>query len=166
MMTAERPRRGGWCIAASLVLALALTALPLPEWAAAWRPAWVASVLIYWCMALPQRVGLFAGWFCGLLLDVQQGTLLGLHALGMVLVAWLTIRFHQRMRLFPRARQAMLVGGYLLLYQAVVLLGNLALGLPAGGWRYWMPAFTSMLLWPWLFIVLRDLRWKFVNPPP
>lgn len=166
MMTAERPRRGGWCIGASLVLALALTALPLPEWAAAWRPAWVASVLIYWCMALPQRVGLFVGWFCGLLLDVQQGTLLGLNALGLVLVAYLTIRFHQRMRLFPLARQAMLVGGYLLLYQAVVLLGNLALGLPAGSWRYWMPAFTSMLLWPWLFIVLRDLRRKFVSPRP
>ena len=166
MMIAERPRRGGWCIAASFVLALALTALPLPEWAAAWRPAWVASVLIYWCMALPQRVGLFAGWFCGLLLDVQQGTLLGLNALGLVLVAYITIHFHQRMRLFPRARQAMLVGGYLLLYQTVVLLGNLTLGLPAGGWRYWMPAFTSMLLWPWLFIVLRELRWKFVNPRP
>lgn len=166
MITAERPRRGGWCVAGSFALALVLTALPLPEWAAAWRPAWVACVLIYWCMALPERVGLFAGWFCGLLLDVQQGTLLGLNALGLVLVAYLAIRFHQRMRLFPLARQVVQVGVYLLLYEAVVLLGNLALGLPAGGWRYWMPAVTSMLIWPWLFIILRDLRLKFVSAGP
>ena len=166
MITAERPRRGGWCVAGSFALALVLTALPLPEWATAWRPAWVACVLIYWCMAMPERVGLFAGWFCGLLLDVQQGTLLGLNALGLVLVAYLAIRFHQRMRLFPLARQAVQVGVYLLLYEAVVLLGNLALGLPAGGWRYWMPAVTSMLIWPWLFIILRDLRLKFVSAGP
>ena len=45
--------RGGWVIAASFVVALMLTALKLPEWALIWRPAWVALVLIYWCMAVP-----------------------------------------------------------------------------------------------------------------
>ncbi len=166
MISAERPKRGGWCIIGSFVIAIMLTALPLPEWAVNWRPAWVAIVLIYWCMALPERVGIFAGWFCGLLLDVQQGTLLGLNALGLALIAYLTIRFHQRMRVFPLVRQAVLVCFYLLLYQLIVLLGNLASGIGSGGWRYWMPAVTSMLLWPWLFIILRDLRRKFVSALP
>jgi rod shape-determining protein MreD len=51
-----------WIIALSLVIALMLTALPLPEWAVNWRPAWVAMVLIYWCMALPERVGIGVRW--------------------------------------------------------------------------------------------------------
>src|SRR5690606_27167374 len=80
----------GWAIILSFAVAFMLTAVPLPEWAASWRPAWVAMVLIYWCMALPERVGIGAAWCLGLLLDVQQGTLLGQHALGLALIAWLT----------------------------------------------------------------------------
>ena len=49
-------------IATTFVIALLLTALPMPESAAIWRPAWVALVLIYWCMAVPERVGVAVGW--------------------------------------------------------------------------------------------------------
>ena len=51
-----------------------------------WRPAWVALVLVYWCMAAPDQVGVVAGWTTGLLLDVMTGTLLGQHALGLSVV--------------------------------------------------------------------------------
>ena len=50
-------RQGVWVIILSFLLALMLTAIPLPIWAQAWRPAWVAMVLIYWCVALPERIG-------------------------------------------------------------------------------------------------------------
>ena len=70
-------------MAMSFVVSLMLTALPMPEWASLWRPAWVALVLIYWCMALPARSGVLVGWSVGLLLDVMTGTLLGQHALAL-----------------------------------------------------------------------------------
>jgi cell shape-determining protein MreD len=35
-------RKGYAAIALSLLVALMLTALPMPAWAALWRPAWVA----------------------------------------------------------------------------------------------------------------------------
>ena len=44
----------------SLLVALVLMILPLPDWAQMFRPNWMALVLIYWTMALPKRVGL---WF-------------------------------------------------------------------------------------------------------
>lgn len=150
-----------WIIALSLVIALMLTALPLPEWAANWRPAWVAMVLIYWCMALPERVGIGVSWMLGLLLDVQQGTVLGQHALGLAIVAYITIKSHQRLRVFPLFQQALVVCGYILLFQFIVLWIKGMLGIPPRHWSYWMPAFSSMLLWPWIFIVLRDVRRKF-----
>ena len=43
----------------SLVVGLILMILPLPETVQIYRPHWVALVLIYWSMALPDRVGLF-----------------------------------------------------------------------------------------------------------
>lgn len=147
-----------WVIAASFIAAFLLTAMPLPDWALAWRPVWVAMVLMYWCMALPERVGVGVAWLLGLLLDVQQGTVLGQHALGLSLVAYITLQSHQRVRVFPLVQQALVVCGYLLLFEFITLWIRGMMGMPPHHWTFWMPAFTSMLLWPWLFILLRDLR--------
>ena len=39
----------------SIVAAIMLTIVPLPEAMLPYRPDWVALVLIYWCLALPER---------------------------------------------------------------------------------------------------------------
>ena len=61
----------------SFLVAMMLTSLPLPESAIIYRPDWLILVLIYWCMALPERIGIFTGWLLGLTLDVMYGSLLG-----------------------------------------------------------------------------------------
>src|SRR3990170_7781632 len=101
-------QHGGGVIFFSFIVALMLTAMPLPEWAVNWRPAWVAMVLIYWCMALPDRVGIGISWTLGLLLDVQQGTVLGQNALGLAVIAFITLKSRQRLRVFPLVQQAFL----------------------------------------------------------
>ena len=156
----KKSKKGNGIIAMSFIIAIMLTALPLPDWAVNWRPDWVTVVLIYWCMAVPDRIGIFIAWFLGLLLDVQQGNILGQNALSMTLIAFLTINSYQRMRAYPLLQQAVLVCFYLLLYKLVMLLILVYLGLNKSDWTYWMPAITSMLLWPWLFIILRDVRRK------
>jgi len=144
----------------SFIIALMLTAMPLPEWAVNWRPAWVAMVLVYWCMALPERIGIGTAWMLGLVLDVQTGALLGQNALGLTVIAYLTTRMHQRIRVFPLMQQAVLVCMYLLLFQFFTLWIRGIMGVSPQHWSFWMPAITSMLLWPWLFIILRDIRRK------
>lgn len=161
MSAINRIPRGNKLIAVSFMLAIMLTAMPLPDWAVNWRPCWVAIVLIYWCMALPDRVGIAVGWFLGLILDVQQGTILGQNALGLALIAFLTLKSYQQLRVYPLVQQAVLVCFYLLFYELIMLLITGYLGTGTGDWTYWMPAVTSMLLWPWLFIILRDLRRKY-----
>lgn len=161
MIVEQHNRHGNGIIIASFVIAIMLTALPLPEWAVNWRPAWVAIVLIYWCMAIPDRVGIVVAWVLGLLLDVMHSNVLGQNALGLVLIAFITLNSYQRMRVFPLAQQAVLVCFYLLLYELIMFWITSYTGSRTGDWTYWMPAFTSMLLWPWLFIVLRDIRRKY-----
>ena len=46
---------------AILLVAGVLTVLPLPGWLQWGRPEWVALILIYWCIALPHRVGIATG---------------------------------------------------------------------------------------------------------
>lgn len=159
-MKQTRPR-GAWVIVISIVLSLMLTALPVPVWALGWRPAWVALVLIYWCLAVPQRVGVGVGWVLGVVLDIMSGTLIGQHALGLCVVAFVTHKLHQQVRVLPLWQQGVSVFGLVLLYQVLVLWTNGIRGIPVQVWWYWAAPLTSMLLWPWVFILLRDLRRKY-----
>ncbi len=152
---------GGATIAFTFIAALMLTMLPLPDWAALFRPEWVALVLIYWCLALPDRVGVGIGWSTGLLLDVIKGALLGQHALALALVAYLTLHLHQRIRVFPLWQQSLFVMLMVALNQMLVLWINGVIGQSPNSWLYWLPSLTSMLLWPWVFLILRDLRRQF-----
>ena len=161
MIAIQQARQGNWIIVMSFVVAFMLMALPLPGWAVNWRPAWVAIVLIYWCMAVPDRIGIAVGWFLGLILDVQLSTVLGQNALGLALIAFITIKTYKRMRVYPLAQQAVLICFYILLYELIMLWITSYLGTSTHDWTYWMPAITSMLLWPWLFIIMRDVRRKY-----
>lgn len=157
----DQNKNGTSIIILSFVVAFILTAMPLPDWAQAWRPIWPALVLTYWCMALPGRISIGAAWCIGLLLDVQQGTLLGQNALCLTLVAVITLTQYRRLRACSLAKQALFVASVLLFYLLISLLVRTMAGYPSPQWTYWMPMITSMLLWPWLFIIMRDLRRKY-----
>jgi rod shape-determining protein MreD len=149
---------GGWVIFATFVVAIMLTLLPLPDWIAYLRPEWVSLVLIYWCMALPERVGVGIGWVAGLFLDVVHGAVLGQYALALALVAYFTLSLHQRLRVFPVMQQMFMVLLLILFQQLVVIWIKGFIGESPQSLRYWLPSLTTMLLWPWLFVILRDLR--------
>ncbi|MAP10549.1 MAG: rod shape-determining protein MreD [Gammaproteobacteria bacterium] len=153
--------RGGWVIAASFVVALMLTALKLPEWALIWRPAWVALVLIYWCMAVPHRIGVAIAFLLGVFLDVMSGALLGQHALALTVVAFATHKLHRRVRVMPLWQQGVSIFVLMVVYQGMILWINGALGVPFSGAALWTLPLTSMLLWPWVFVLLRDVRRKY-----
>ena len=159
-MIYSRPRRD-WIIVSSFLVAFLLTAIPVPEWAAYWRPEWVAMVLFYWCMALPQRVGIGTAWGLGLILDVLKGSLLGQHALGFSVTSFIILKTHQRIRVFPLFQQALIIFFLVVLHELLVLWVQGIIGKPPDSWKYWLPAVTTMLLWPWLFILLRDVRRRF-----
>lgn len=139
-------------------MALLLSIVPMPGWTVTLRPEWVVLVLIYWCMALPQRVGVGTAWVVGLILDVLQGTLLGQHALSLSVVAFLTLKLQQRVRFFPMWQQALIVLLLIALHQLMILWIAGINGQPSPSWSYWFPSLSSMLLWPALYVVLRGAR--------
>lgn len=152
---------GGWVILVSFIIAFLLTTIPLPGWLADWRPAWVAMMVIYWCIVLPERVGVAIAWIFGLLLDVYTGALLGQNALGLSIIAYLTLRLHKRIRIFPPVQQSVLICIYLLLFQFFTLWIRGIIGVPPQHWTFWAPVLSSMLLWPIFFIIMRNIRRKY-----
>ena len=152
--------QGGWIIFTSFVVAIMLTLVPLPDWAAYLRPEWVSMVLIYWCMAVPERVGVGIGWIAGLFLDVVHGAVLGQYAMALALIAFFTLNLHQRLRVYPMGQQALVVLLLILYQQMVVIWIKGFIGDSPDSLRYWLPSLTTMLLWPWVFVLLRDIRRK------
>lgn len=156
-MSAYR-HHGGATILVTFVAAFALHMVALPDWLRALRPDWIALVLIYWCIALPDRIGVGYGWLAGLAQDVASGSVLGQHALTLAIVAYLALRLHQRLRLFPLWQQSLSVLILILLHLMLALWIRGSIGQTTDTWAYWLPAITSMLIWPPVFLTLRHLR--------
>ena len=155
------PRRGGLVIVITFCIALMLLILPLPEWARPFRPQWVTLTLIYWTLALPHRVGVGTGFVVGIAVDVLTSTLLGQHALSFSVVAYATIKLHQRTRLFPLWQQSLVVLALLVAEHLINLWVLGAIREQPPELSYWAVPLIGTALWPWLFILLRDLRRRF-----
>jgi rod shape-determining protein MreD len=150
--------RARYYLYGSFALALLLNVLPMPRWAEAIRPDWVALALIYWCIAVPHRISVGTGWTLGLLLDLLYGSLLGQHALAKAVVAFIAVRLHPQLRMFPRWQQAVSVLVLLVIDLLLVAWIRGAIGKGPGTFAYWMPSLIGMLIWPVAFVILRDLR--------
>lgn len=153
----ETVTRGVWAVILSLAAALFLSILPMPSFAEELRPEWVTLTLIFWTLTLPDRVGVFWAFCVGLVLDVATGTLLGQHALGLSVVAYLALTLHQRVQIYPLWQQTLFVWVLLLVERLLSLWVLGATGQPTPTLIYWAPTFLGLILWPWLSVVLSDL---------
>lgn len=144
----------------SLIVALALTMMPLPAALDVIRPDWVALIIIFWCLSVPQSYGVGIAWVTGLVLDVSQGTMLGQHSLALCVVAYLTVRFHLQMRVFPLLQLTAFVLALNALYQFLLFWTNGVAGISSPASVYWAPVLAGAVLWPLLYSFLSGLRYR------
>lgn len=138
-----------WFIGFTLVLSLMLNLLPLPRdgWAMA-VPDWVALTLVFWNIHQPRRVGLAIAWLLGLVMDVNNASLLGEHALAYSMLSYGAITLHRRARWFGISGQVAHVLPLLLTAQAVIVLIRLIAGASFPGPLYFVSSLVAALLWP------------------
>ena len=97
----------------------------------------------------------------GLLLDAMKGALLGEHALAMLIVSFLFLKLHRRFKLYPMWQQCGFIFLFVLLYQFIIFLIQGIIGQLPQSNLYWGPTLTSLIFWPWIYILLRDWNNKF-----
>ncbi len=132
----------------SALVALALTALPLPPWLDMVRPAFLVLTVLYWSINAPRTGGVAFGFFAGLMLDIFQGPVLGEHALALSLIAYITVREHQRIRSKPAFQQALIVFAALVVYEFVLFAIDGWTGHPLTSPVRWIHTLTGALIWP------------------
>ena len=142
----------------SLIVAMALR---IAQWPSDWamlNPDWVLLALIYWSLALPERVGIFHAFTFGLLTDVLTGRLLGQYALAYSLIIYLCLKLHKRLRRFPVLQQGLFIFFCLLLSQLLLFfIKNLQHPAQLHA-SFWLPVFTGTVMWPLVYGVLRLVR--------
>lgn len=153
----DKPQRYG-IIWISILIALFLQIMPLPQLVADWRPDWVMLVLAYWTLALPHRAGILTAFAVGLLLDVLLGATLGVRSLALSVVIYLVVLQYQKLRHFSWLQQMGVIAmlsllSHLLVFWAEYLHSGVQLS-----WEYLKPVAITPLLWPWVFWLLRRTR--------
>ena len=140
----------------SFILGILLMILPVAPWLTDLWPIWIIPIIFYWLMALPHRVGLTAAFMSGLLLDILLNSLIGTHALALLVVSALFRKIARRFSFFSMAEQILILllfsGFYSIIISCVEFL-NIKLFY----FNIWS-ILTTGLIWPLIYLILRYYR--------
>jgi rod shape-determining protein MreD len=142
----------------TLIFAMCLKIAPLPPTYAVYNPDWVLLTLIYWSLALPERVGIFHAWTFGLLTDVLTGRMFGQYALAYSLVIYISLSLHKRLRQFPFIQQALFIFFCLLLSQLLLFFIKNIQQTAQLKPTFWLSIFVGTVCWPLVYTMLRFVR--------
>lgn len=142
----------------SSFVALVLTILPAPPYVDWVRPSFLVLTILYWSIAAPRAGGVGFGWFCGLLLDVFHGPVLGEHALVLSLATVITAHEHQKIRLKPAFQQALIVLVILAFYEVILFAIDGWARHPVTNPARWIHCVTGAVVWPLLAALLSQGR--------
>lgn len=134
----------------SFIVGAILIEIPLPNPIALYRPDWVAMLILYWTLKVPKRFGVVSAWVVGLVVDVLSGSLLGQHALGYILLAYLALSISQQYPLFSVLQQLMIVAVSMAAYLALMIWTTGIGGSDIELASMWLPIFATTALWHWL----------------
>lgn len=132
----------------SFILASLANLLPMSaQWS--WlRPEFVALVVIYWTVTLPEQVGVGMAFAMGLAQDVLENSLLGQHALAFVVLAYVCSLSYRRLRSYGLWQQSAWIFVLVGIHQLMWNWGSTFSGRSADSLIFLVPAFTSALIWP------------------
>ena len=137
----------------TLLFALALNLVPLGRVPA--MPDFLALVLVFWNVHQSRRVGVGLAFFFGLLMDVNDGAVLGQHALAYTLLSFFAITIHRRLLWFTVPSQAVQILPVFFAAHAVSLIVRMIAGGMFPGWELLLAPLFEALLWPiatWLLL--------------
>ncbi|MEI7038277.1 rod shape-determining protein MreD [Fulvimonas yonginensis] len=156
----NRQRLAQWWFVGTLVFALLAMLVPLPAALQPFKPYWPALVLLYWALESGDRVTLGLAFVTGLAADLLVGVLLGEQALRLTALVFIALRFRSRLRFFPMWQQTLAVLALLLNDRILLTIVRVFAGdaLPPPSW--WISPFVGAALWPFLFLLLDDLRMR------
>jgi rod shape-determining protein MreD len=120
-------------------------------------PPLTLLVLMFWVVQILNQTHLYTALALGLLQDALHNTLLGSHSLLFIIIVFIMLRMRLRFRGVPLWQQSLMVGVYMLVFQAVHYLFYAPQLIEDAKYLYWsMPVFAS-IIWPIIVVLLGQL---------
>ncbi len=138
-------------ITISVFAAIILALWPIPaeiKWA---RPEFGVLVLFFWMRVWSFRLGLVFAWITGLVFDLLRGDVACQSALGMTMIAYLVLVYHEMINRATLVTEMLILAGLMLVY------------LLAG---FWVSALAGDFVWRTEYlavVVSTSLCWPFVK---
>lgn len=138
----------------SLLIALLLELVAVPDLVSGVRPLWMPLVLAFWALREPRVPVLVAAFVCGVVLDVLFNSVLGQHALATVLIIYGIIKLREVFVLSALWQSTVtlipvwVVYGFLMFWIDGVTKHN------SDPWLRWSPIASTTLFWPVVYLVL------------
>ncbi|AFU18724.1 rod shape-determining protein MreD [Actinobacillus equuli subsp. haemolyticus] len=140
------------------MIAFVLEIMPWPIGFQGLRPNWVVLVLIYWALALPNKVSVGTAFVAGIIWDLVLGSILGIHALVLSIAIYFVAKYHLILRNLSLWLQAILVMLYVIAIRFLIYFVELVLHSAEFNSQEILGAIISGILWPWIFLLMRHIR--------
>jgi len=134
------------------------------------KPTFVLLTLIYWNMALPNRIGIMTALSFGIFVDLIEGSLLGLHGILFILITYICQRFFYQFRVSPLWQQSFILFFLFIFYKQAFALDFINTNQDLTNLSdspFFMNSFLfalfSAFIWPPLFLTLRYYRRRWVK---
>ncbi len=135
-------------IGLTLLTAFLLKQIPWQGWLLTLRPDFMLIALLFWAQRRTEGIGFGIAFGLGILADVQDGVVLGQHALSYCVGVFLVQYFSRRLAMFTLPHQALQMFPLLLLTEIVALVaGWMSTRTPQGAWVLASAATGSLLWW-------------------
>ena len=140
------------------LIAFIFSIIPLPDYLQIIMPEWIALLLFFFSLMNPERVGLFLALILGIILDLFSGSLLGQHALSLLLPVAICLRLNLIVRVFPIWQLNTFIVIMLIIYEFILFWidGVLLINIPISERIF--PIISSVLVWPIILRYLPKLR--------
>ena len=140
------------------LIAILLTIVFAPPSMANFRPFFLVLLLYYWAAKPVSMLPVFWVWCIGLLLDLVSGTMLGQHALVLVVVDLALKEVQPRLSLYgfwQHALLMLLLSGFYVLLQSWLMVNIAHITVTM---NYYYGIVGTMLIWLLMYVIMRQQR--------
>ena len=162
--------RNNLTIYLSLLAALILDSIYLSSSFLVIKPTFVLLALIYWNIALPDKVGIVLSLVMGIIVDFIEGSVLGTYPLLFVVVAYLCQRFFYQFRVMKIIQQSIILFVLFLFIKQYLAIdfsfsygSNFNLFNSSNLLITFLYSLLSAIAWPVLFYCLRYSRRRWIK---
>ena len=162
--------RNNLTIYLSLLATLILDSIYLSSSFQVIKPTFVLLALIYWNIALPDKVGIVLSLVMGIIVDFIEGSVLGTYPLLFVVVSYLCQRFFYQFRVMKIIQQSIILFVLFLFIKQYLAIdfsfsygSNLNLFNSGNLLITFLYSLLSAIAWPVLFYCLRYSRRRWIQ---